>query len=85
MLRAEVALYSPDMAALPALCVANKADLLARPAATLRALRARAGGARVVAASALRGDGVADVGAALRELVQAQEGGKQGAGKQGEV
>lgn len=85
MLRAEVALYSPDMAALPALCVANKADLLARPAVTLRALRARAGGARVVATSALHGDGIAEVGAALRTLVQAQGGGMQGAGKQGEA
>lgn len=44
LLREELAAYSPRLAALPALVVANKADLLRTPTRSIPALQRRCGG-----------------------------------------
>lgn len=54
LLRRELQAYSPRLAALPALIVANKAETLARPNASLAALRGEAQAAGVGADTQVR-------------------------------
>lgn len=72
---AEVRAYAPELLERPALVVANKVDLLARPAASLAALEREAQaalGAQVVAVSALGGTGLEQLKLTLDALVQGE-------------
>lgn len=67
LLQEEIAAYSPALAALPSVVVANKVDLLPRPARVLCALRERTD-LPVLASSALDGTGVPELLRAMRAL-----------------
>ncbi|KAL6778839.1 hypothetical protein ACKKBF_B04410 [Auxenochlorella protothecoides x Auxenochlorella symbiontica] len=72
LLREEIAAYSPALAALPSIVIANKVDLLPRPSLVLCALRERTH-LPVLASSARDGTGVPELLRALRALWAGEE------------